>query len=182
VKLLLHICCAPCSTVTIESWRSVGADVTGTFFNPNIHPYVEHQRRYDTLLGYAENIDLPLVGQPQYHIKEWLGQMHGNEDKGPRCRICIGQRLRYTASLAAEGEYDAFSTTLLVSPWQEHEIIRETGEALAEEHCTRFAYRDLRPSYRQSIHMSHEASLYRQRYCGCIYSEYEAAQERQSGR
>jgi predicted adenine nucleotide alpha hydrolase (AANH) superfamily ATPase len=177
VKLLLHICCAPCSTATIESWRRDGVDITGTFFNPNIHPYVEHQRRYDTLLAYADGIKLPLFGEPQYHIKAWLSQVHDNEDKGPRCRICIGQRMRYTASLAADGGFDAFSTTLLVSPWQEHELIREAGEAAGAEHDTEFAYRDLRPEYRRSIELSKEAGLYRQRYCGCIFSEYEAAQQ-----
>lgn len=182
MKLLLHICCAPCSTATIESWQLDGAEITGTFFNPNIHPYVEHQRRYDTLLTYAETIGLPLIGEPQYHIREWLGQVQGSDEKGPRCRICINQRMHYTASLAAESGFDAFSTTLLVSPWQEHDVIAETAAAAAGEHDVKFAYRDLRTSYRRSVHLSRENGLYRQRYCGCIYSEFEAAQQRDNNR
>ena len=178
MKLLLHICCAPCSTATIETWRLEGAGVTGVYFNPNIHPFSEHQRRYETLLAYAGKIDLPLIGEPRYDIADWLKQIAGNQEKGERCRICIGQRLRYTASLAAAGGFDAFSTTLSISPWQEHGIIREEGEAAAAESDIEFAYRDLRPRFRRSIELSREAGLYRQKYCGCVFSEQEAAMQR----
>lgn len=150
----------------------------GTFFNPNIHPFSEHQRRYDTLLAYAGRIDLRLVGEPLYSVRDWLESVHGNEQRGDRCRICIGGRMRHTAELASAGGYDAFSTTLLVSPWQEHELIIKEGEAAAGLAGVEFAYRDLRPSYRRSVQMSKEAGLYRQNYCGCIYSEHEAALER----
>ena len=182
MRLLLHICCAPCSTATVEAWRLEGADITGAFFNPNIHPFSEHQRRYDTLLAYASRIELPLIGEPEYDVTEWLKSVSGNEQKGARCRICIGQRLRYTAGLAAAGGFDAFSTSLLISPWQEHEIIIEAAEAAATETGVEFAYRDLRSSYRRSVEMSREAELYRQKYCGCIYSEHEAALQRAQSR
>jgi predicted adenine nucleotide alpha hydrolase (AANH) superfamily ATPase len=150
-------------------------ELTGVFFNPNIHPYAEHRRRHDTLLGYANRIGLPLIGEPRYDITAWLRQVHGKEEKGVRCRICIHERLRYTAELATTAGFDAFSTTLLVSPYQEHEIIREEGERAAADHGVEFSYLDLRPRYRRSIELSREAELYRQRYCGCIYSEAEAA-------
>ncbi len=182
MRLLLHICCAPCSTATVEAWRLQGADITGTFFNPNIHPFSEHRRRYDTLLAYASKIGLPLAGEPLYDVAEWLRSVAGKERKGERCRICIGQRLRHTAGLAAAGGFEAFSTSLLVSPWQEHEIIIEEGEAAAAAEAVEFAYRDLRPSYRRSVEMSREAELYRQKYCGCIYSEHEAALQRARSR
>lgn len=178
MRLLLHICCAPCSTATVEAWRSGGAALSGTFFNPNIHPYSEHQLRYDTLLAYASRIDLPLLGEPVYDVAEWLRAVAGNEQKGKRCRVCIGKRLRHTAELAAAGDFDAFSTTLLVSPWQEHDIIMEQGELAEVDVGVPFVYRDLRPSYRRSVELSREAGLYRQKYCGCIYSEHEAALER----
>lgn len=179
--MLLHICCAPCSTATIEAWRLEAVELTGTFFNPNIQPYAEHRRRYDTLLGYAGKIELPLIGEPQYDITGWLRQVHGREEKGMRCRICIAQRLRHTAGLAASARFDAFSTTLLISPWQRHEIIREEGERAAGEFGVEFRYRDLRPEYRRSTELSREAELFRQKYCGCIYSEAEAEQDRAAG-
>lgn len=178
MKLLLHICCAPCSTATVESWRQDGADISGMFFNPNIQPFREQRRRYDTLLAYASKIDLPLVGEPLYDIVGWLDSVHGKEQKGIRCRVCIGSRMRQTAELAAARGYDAFSTSLLVSPWQEHEIIVEEGGAAADAAGVEFAYRDLRPRYRRSVELSREAGMYRQNYCGCIFSEYEAALER----
>lgn len=177
--MLLHICCAPCSTATVEAWRAEAVDLTGVFFNPNIHPFSEHQRRYDTLLEYAGRIGLPLIGEPLYDITGWLRQVQGKEEKGARCRICISQRLRHTAELAAAAGLEAFSTTLLISPWQEHEIIREEGESAAAEFGIEFRYRDLRPEYRRSTGLSREAGLYRQRYCGCIYSEAEAADAHQ---
>lgn len=173
--MLLHICCAPCSTATVESWRLEGADITGAFFNPNIHPFSEHRRRHDTLLAYAGEIGLPLAGEPLYDVAGWLKRVAGSEEKGKRCRICISQRLLYTAALAARGSFDTFSTTLLISPYQEHEIIMEEGLRAEGLTGVEFAYLDLRPQYRRSREMSQAADLYRQNYCGCIFSEGEAA-------
>jgi len=178
VKILLHICCAPCSTATVEALRREPHELMGVFFNPNIHPFAEHWRRHDTLLAYAGEIGLPLIGEPVYDVAAWLRQVHGREEKGARCRVCIGQRLDYTAQLAAAQEFEAFSTTLLISPYQEHEIIIEEGTRAATRHGVEFHYRDLRPEYRRSIELSREAGLYRQKYCGCIYSEAEAELER----
>ncbi|MHB0867309.1 MAG: epoxyqueuosine reductase QueH [Thermoleophilia bacterium] len=175
MKLLLHICCAPCATATIDSWRGEVSELSGTYFNPNIHPFSEHQRRYETLLAWAGQVGLSLVGEPQYDVAAWLRQVAGNDSKGLRCRICITQRLNYTAALAAARGCDAFSTSLLISPWQDHELIREAGEAAAAGAGVRFAYRDLRSEFRRSRELSAAAGLYRQKYCGCIYSEAEAA-------
>lgn len=178
MNLLLHICCAPCATASIDSWRRENAVITGVFFNPNIHPFEEHQRRYETLEGYAAGIGLPLTGEPSYDVVSWLRMVAGNEEKGKRCRLCIAQRLVYTAEAAAAEGFDAFSTTLLISPWQEHEIIAEEGERAAQATGVDFIYRDLRSEFRRSREMSKAAGLYRQKYCGCIYSEAEAALER----
>ena len=178
MKLLLHICCAPCSSAAVEAWRPEAAQVTGVFFNPNIHPFSEHQRRYETLLDYAGRIALPLTGEPYYDVTAWLRMVAGRDEKGVRCRPCISQRLLHTAELAAATGFDAFSTTLLISPYQEHEIIQEEGERAAAAAGTTFEYRDLRPLFRRSLELSRKAGLYRQNYCGCIYSEAEAAAER----
>lgn len=178
MKLLLHICCAPCATATVDAWRADGAEVSGAYFNPNIHPFAEHERRLETLRQYAGGIGLPLLGEPEYNVAAWLRAVVGADEKPDRCRICFSQRLRYTARLAAAAGFDAFSTSLLISPWQEHEIIMEAGELAGAEAGVRFAYRDLRPEYRRSRELSQTAGLYRQKYCGCIYSEAEAARER----
>lgn len=178
MKMLLHICCAPCATATVESWRQEGAFLTGTYFNPNIHPFSEHRRRYETLLEYADKIGLPLTGEPLYDVAGWIKRVAGNEKKGKRCRLCISQRLLYTASLAKAGGFEAFSTTLLISPFQEHEIIIEEGLHAEAITGVGFAYRDLRPHFSRSREMSQAAGLYRQKYCGCIYSEAEAELDR----
>lgn len=182
MKLLLHICCGPCSTASVASWRGEGFGVTGTFFNPNIHPFSEHERRRETLATYAADIGLPLVGEPIYDVRSWLAMVQGQEEKGERCRLCIRQRLRHTAALAAAGGFNTFSTTLLISPYQEHDLIRAEGEQAAADAGIGFRYRDLRPRYRESIEMSRKAGLYRQDYCGCVFSEEEAARERAARR
>lgn len=179
MKLLLHICCAPCSTATVAAWREAGYGLTGAYFNPNIQPFAEHEQRRETLLAYASASSLPLLGEAEYDIKAWLAMVRGNEGKGDRCRLCISQRMRYTAGLAVSSGFAAFSTTLLVSPYQEHEMVRAAGEQAAADAGIEFAYRDLRPRYRESVTLSREAGLYRQKYCGCIFSEEEAARQRQ---
>lgn len=179
MKMLLHICCAPCATATIESWRLEGVEITGTYFNPNIHPFSEHELRHDAMLAYVREIGLPMTGEPLYDVTDWLKRVAGNEEKGKRCRICISQRLLHTARLAAKDGFSAFSTTLLISPYQEHEVIMEEGLRAEGITGVEFAYRDLRPQYRRSREMSKEAGLYRQNYCGCIFSEGEAALARQ---
>lgn len=175
MDLLLHICCAPCSTATVEAWRQDGVRLTGVYFNPNIQPLGEHRRRYDTLLAYASKIRLPLIGEPEYDVTAWLRMVAGNDTGPARCRLCIRQRLEHTAQLAAATGMSGFSTSLLVSPYQQHEIIREEGERAGREAGVGFAYRDLRPAYRRSVELARAAGLYRQKYCGCIYSEAEAA-------
>ncbi len=149
--------------------------MAGTFFNPNIHPVSEYSRRHETLLAYAGKIGLPLVGGPGYDVAGWLRRIGGIDDRPDRCRICISQRLDRTARLAATFGFNAFSTSLLVSPYQEHEIVRAEGEKAAATAGIEFVYHDLRSRYRRSIELSREAGLYRQKYCGCIYSDAEAA-------
>lgn len=178
LKLLLHICCAPCSTTTLAAWREAGADLAGAFYNPNIHPFVEHERRRVTLLAYAARVGMPLLGEPEYDVKAWRAMIGDALEKGHRCRLCIGQRLRHVAKLAASNGFAAFSTTLLVSPYQDQEIIRKEGELAAAANGVEFRFQDLRPRYRESVELSRAAGLYRQKYCGCSFSEEEAAMER----
>lgn len=178
MKLLLHICCAPCSTASVAAWRGDGYEVAGTFFNPNIQPFTEYERRREALTAYSCEIGLPLIGESGYDVRAWLEMVRGLEEKGRRCRLCVSQRLRRTAETAASQGFSAFSTTLLISPFQDHELVKEEGERAADDAGVPFLYRDLRPHFRESIEMSRSAGLYRQNYCGCVFSEEEASLER----
>ena len=116
MKILLHICCAPCSIYPVETLRQTGHDLRGYFYNPNIHPYREFEKRLSTLKAYASKIELPLIIDDQYELQEFLRSIVFRETE--RCRICYYLRLRKTAQIAKHGKFDAFSTTLLVSPFQ----------------------------------------------------------------
>ncbi|MCL6479399.1 MAG: epoxyqueuosine reductase QueH [Peptococcaceae bacterium] len=168
MKLLLHTCCGPCSIYPVEVLRK-DMEVTGYFFNPNIHPYTEWKARKETLAGYAGAIGLPVIFDHRYLLEEFIrGVVHRETE---RCAFCYAMRLKRTAAVAGEKNFDAFSTTLLVSPYQKHDLIREIGEAVAAETGIQFIYRDFRPGYKEATARSRELGMYRQKYCGCIYSE-----------
>ena len=141
----------------------------GFFFNPNIHPYTEFQKRLETLTGYAAQVDLDLIVRDDYPLEEWLRAAAFRESE--RCFHCYHLRLSAAARTAKKSGYEAFSTTLLYSRQQKHELIREIAEAAAREAGVEFLYRDFRQGWRQGIEGSKKAGLYRQQYCGCIYSE-----------
>ncbi len=170
-KLLLHMCCGPCTIYPLKALREEGYDVHGYFFNPNIHPYQEYQRRLQALLDYAKIEELPVEVSTDYLFREFLRSVAGNEDD--RCKICYTMRLSAVAKKARSEGYDGFSSTLLVSPFQQHEIIREIGEKISAEYAVPFIYRDLRPGYKSAVGRAKQLQLYRQPYCGCIYSEFD---------
>jgi len=146
-------------------------DLTGFFFNPNIHPYTEWRARKEALAGYAPGAGLPMIFDEDYLLEEFIrGVVHR---EGERCFFCYVMRLRRTAQVAVQNKFDAFSTTLLVSPYQKHDLIREIGGEVSRETGLQFVYRDFRPGYRDAVERSREMGLYRQKYCGCIYSEKE---------
>lgn len=171
MKILLHTCCAPCSIYPVGLLRSEGMDVTGYFFNPNIHPYTEFIKRQETLEKYAAEIELDMIFEPGYQLEEFLRGATYREVH--RCRVCYSMRLGQVAEEARKGGYDCFSTTLLVSPYQKHDLIREIGQAAGDEHGVTFYYADFRPGYREATALSRKMGMYRQQYCGCIYSEKE---------
>ncbi len=171
MKLLLHTCCAPCSIYPVEVLRQMGMDVMGFFFRYNIHPFQECLKREETLKEYSKSIDLKVIYQQDYKIEEFLQSIVFRETD--RCRICYHNRLLQTALIARKGDFEAFSTTLLYSRFQNHEVIRETGEAVAKKCGVRFFYHDFREGWKSGIEESKRLNLYRQQYCGCIYSEKE---------
>ncbi len=169
-KALVHCCCAHCAAYTAEHWRQ-GYDVSGYWYNPNIHPYTEHQQRLESLKSLAQEIDLPLIIEGGYDFIEYFRRVAGHEAE--RCRYCFDLRLTKTAATARANGFDAFTTTLLISPHQKHDLLQEIGQTIAGEYGIEFLYADLRKRYSDSRHITKPLNLYRQQYCGCIYSEWE---------
>lgn len=175
MKLLLHMCCAPCSTYSIEHFSRLGYDIHGYFYNPNIHPYKEFQRRRDTLKEFCQNAEIPLKVSDLYDLEDYLHTVM--EDLTSRCRSCYRIRLEEAARQAATMNIPQFSTTLAISPYQDHELLRLEGEEAGRKHGVSFIYEDLRSGYRESVDISRKLGLYRQPYCGCIFSEKERYQK-----
>lgn len=169
MKVLLHTCCGPCSIYPVSALREEGHELRGYFYNPNIHPYTEFSKRLETLQSYAEKAQLPLIIDENYELDEFLRQAAFRESE--RCRFCYGMRLKRAAQVAKKGNYEAFTSTLLVSPFQKHQLITEIGTAIGAELGIPFLYRDFRAGYKGAVQISKDEGMYRQQYCGCIYSE-----------
>ena len=171
MKLLLHVCCAPCSTYTLGKLREQNIDVSGYFYNPNIHPYREFRKRLATLREFAAVQDFPLEIVSEYGLTEYLRKVVFHEKL--RCMICYDMRLEKTALQALKSGADAFSSTLLYSKYQNHETIPKIGKQVADKYGVEFYYDDFREGWQEGIDKAIEMDLYRQPYCGCIYSEQE---------
>lgn len=179
MKILLHICCAPCATYPVERLRRGGYQVQGFWYNPNIHLYREYCRRRDSLKDYAARVDLAVSYEDKYGLREFLRLV--GDGKGDRCPACYHLRLQRAARVAGQGEFDAFTTTLLGSPHQRHDLIRNIGEQAGRENKIEFYYQDFRPGSREGSRLAKEMNLYRQQYCGCLYSEYERFEKTVTG-
>ena len=175
MKLLLHICCAPCSVMCIEKLREEGIDITGYWYNPNIHPYMEYKSRLDCFVKYSKDIDLKMVYNDNYGLREFTKAVVSNLDN--RCSYCYTVRLNMAAKYAKEHGFDAFCTTLLISPYQNHEKIIEIGNKLGEKYGIKFYYYDFRPYFREGQNKARELGFYMQKYCGCVFSEEERYQK-----
>jgi predicted adenine nucleotide alpha hydrolase (AANH) superfamily ATPase len=171
MKLLIHICCSPCLCYPYRVLTEAGHELTGYWYNPNIHPTTEYVARLDSLLAFARGQKLPLVLDNQYRLEDYLQAVSFEEED--RCRICYDLRLRQAAQVAKAKGADAFSTTLLYSIYQKHDLLAELGARIGEETGVPFFYQDFRPGWKEGIRKSKEIGLYRQKYCGCIYSERE---------
>jgi predicted adenine nucleotide alpha hydrolase (AANH) superfamily ATPase len=171
VKILLHICCAPCSIYPLRILREEGDEVVGLFYNPNIHPYLEYQRRLETLDAYAIREGLTVLKDAEQPLEAFLRQVIFRERE--RCRICYELRLTRAVKIAAREGFDAFTTTLLYSRFQKHDLIRSIAEHVAAVEKIPFLYRDFREGWSEGIRISKALGMYRQPYCGCIYSERE---------
>ena len=169
MKLLLHICCAPCSIMCIDALRGEGIEPVGFWHNPNIHPFTEYRIRRNTLRDYAQSIGLTLLEQDEYGLRPFLDEVKGDYDN--RCAACYRMRMDAAAQKASELGMTHFTSTLFISPYQSHELMMTTAQSAAKAHGVEFLYRDFRPLFRQGQERAREMGLYMQKYCGCIFSE-----------
>ncbi len=177
-RILLHVCCGPCGTYPALRLREEGFEVVAFWYNPNIHPFSEHERRREALLRFARAVDLPVIEHPGYEMVAFLRAVCGQEAYGQRCAICYRMRLSCTARAALAGGFSAFTTTLLISPHQDEGLIRTLGEEVGKEVGVPFYYERFRRGWSERGRLAKVYDLYRQDYCGCVYSEW----ERRTGR
>ena len=168
MRLLLHTCCGPCAIYPIERLRQ-DHDISAFFFNPNIHPFQEFKRRQETLIDYCRSLHIPVVDQGIYGLTEFARRVAFHEQE--RCTICYSWRMEEVARRAAEEGFDSFSTTLLYSRYQDHQALKDFGFSLAEKYGITYLYEDFRVGWQRGIDLSREYGMYRQPYCGCMYSE-----------
>lgn len=185
MKVLLHICCSNCAIYPFRLLKEEGHEFTGFWFNPNIHPLEEYSSRLDSLKTLAHKEDIAVAYNEAYTPEDYFS-LFGMESDGSsvsnciaippfpeRCASCYRLRLERTAEHAKEHGFEAFSTTLLISPYQDYEGIVTTGNILAEKYGLHFHLKDYRPYFRDAMTESKELGLYRQKYCGCIFSKEE---------
>lgn len=167
-NVLLHICCGPCSLYCIDDLKAnFSESITGYYFNPNIHPYDEFMRRKGSTRAACESKDIPLLVEESYEISKWKSFKSSLEK---RCTLCYNIRAEQTAKKSAELGYEFFTSTLFVSPYQNHELMKEIFYEKGEKYGVKFLYRDFREGFRQGQQQARELGLYRQKYCGCIKS------------
>ena len=183
MKLLLHCCCAPCSIQCVKNLRGGNIEPVLFWYNPNIHPYTEYRSRLECLLKFAADEKLKLETIDEYGLRLFLREVfpaiRGEELQAEgagvteRCEICYRLRLEKAASFAASEGYESFTTSLLISPYQDHDAIRRTGEFMAAKYGVDFLYRDFRPLFREGQTAARTLGFYMQKYCGCVFSEEE---------
>lgn len=161
------MCCGPCSTYPVQELLKENFEIRGFFYNPNIHPIEEHAKRKENVEKFSSITNIPVTYDVEFRQQEWEEMKNIGE---ARCSRCYSMRLEKAAVYAAENGYNAFTTTLLVSPYQKHALIKELGEAYANKYGVEFVYRDFRTGFRQGQQMAKDMGLYRQKYCGCILS------------
>ena len=178
-SLLLHACCAPCSSYVLE-YLAKYFDITLFFYNPNIFPEKEFEFRRSELERFVSDAGYKIkVSSPAYDSDEFFSHVRGLEEVpegGERCRVCYELRLRRTAEEARSGGFDCFTTTLSISPYKNAAWLNEIGASLEKEYGIKYLHSDFKKNngYKRSIELSHEYNLYRQNYCGCVFSKAEA--------
>ncbi|MBU4305782.1 MAG: epoxyqueuosine reductase QueH [Candidatus Omnitrophica bacterium] len=171
--IVLHICCAPCLIYPFRKLSGAGFAIKGFFYNPNIYSAQEYALRKQTLQGYAQKIDCTVCFFEDDAQDEFTRMIADSAQRPQRCRICWYLRLKKTAEYAKRINAGVFSTTLLVSPYQDHVLLKEAGEMAALDTGVDFYYCDFRQGYQEAVGISRQEGLYRQKYCGCNLSREE---------
>lgn len=174
MKLLLHTCCAPCLIYPLDKIiEKTETPPTIFFFNPNIHPYREFTNRLKTLKDFLmlKKLFSDAIIHEDYILEEFLKKILSRDEGVDRCRVCYHIRLSETANTAKQKGFDAFTTTLLVSPYQKHDLIHEVGNLVSREFNIEYVQEDWRNGFRQGREAAAQLNLYLQSYCGCIFSE-----------
>jgi epoxyqueuosine reductase len=172
MKLLLHVCCGPCALYPLSVLKNRGIDICCYFYNPNIHPYREFKKRIEALLIVSKIQNVLVVYDKNYGLVDFLRKIVFHEKN--RCQICYEIRLKKTVEYAKNQGFDAFSTSLLYSRYQNHQALIDLCSHLANESSTHFLYEDFRNGWQSGIDQAKSLNIYRQSYCGCIYSEQES--------
>lgn len=176
MNILFHICCAPCAIYPLSRLRKQGFSIQGYFYNPNIHPYLEYQKRMSTVQEFSARAGLSVSYRDGYDLDEFLIRVAG---KGSgRCEQCYRMRLDAAAAETNRSGSGLFTTSLLYSKHQNHDLIRAVAEEMAREHRVELYYEDFRKGWREGIVESKAMGLYRQQYCGCVYSEWDRYKSR----
>lgn len=170
MKLLMHACCAPCSVYCVDTLRKEGIEPTMFWYNPNIHPYKEYEARRDCLKEYSEKMNLEAVFDDEYGLDEFCKNV-ANDLEGRCVNYCYPVRLKKAFKYAKENGYDAVTSTLLYSIYQKHDFLKQYMQQLSKEYGIEFLYRDFRVGFWEGQDKAKELGLYRQKYCGCVFSE-----------
>ena len=171
MKVVLHICCGVCAAGVVERLISEGHEVHGFFYNPNIHPREEYERRLEAAYKVAKELDFPLEAGP-YTPEEWFAETSSLENEpegGRRCEVCFRHRLKRTYDYLQDSGLDAFTTTLTISPRKSAAVVNQVGQEISGD---RFLVRDFKKKagFQRATELAKKWTLHRQNYCGCIYS------------
>jgi len=169
MDILLHICCAPCLIYPFKRLKDNGFKISGFYYNPNIYPEEEYSRRKEALVSLSRDLELRM-DYPEYQQSDFFQAVSSKENIPERCIICWSLRLRKTAEYAKKNRFLTFSTTLLVSPYQDHKLIKQLGIKIAKETGLDFYYEDFRFGFKEAQIEAKIKGIYRQKYCGCKYS------------
>lgn len=172
MKLLLHCCCAPCAVYPINYFKNEKTEVDVLFYNPNIHPYKEWKNRMISMKTFLEQSGINVIISNDYPLERIIkGMLDYHFEKGNRCEFCYLERLSFTAKFAKENGYENFSTTLLISPYQDHLLLKNISENVGRNIGIKFYYKDFRNNFWESKDIAKKNNLYIQTYCGCVFSE-----------
>jgi len=168
MKILMHICCGPCAVYPVAVLKLKNLDFTGYFYNPNIHPIDEYMRRMENVKLFADHAKIDVIYEEGFQQDYWEENFDKNDES--RCLYCYAIRMEKAFKYAAKNGFDVVTTTLLVSPYQKHEMIIQKCNELSASTGVGFYYYDFREGFRKGQQGARDIGLYRQKYCGCILS------------